>query len=128
MVVEFRETLNVKSETWVCHAADLQEGGDGVRFEAVWRGEKAQAFAVRYDGRVRAYLNRCAHVPIELDWSAGKFFDLTGLYLLCATHGAQYLPENGRCVGGPCKGRSLVALSVVERDGDVYLLSDGDAR
>ena len=27
------------------------------------------------DGVVRAYLNRCAHVPVELDWVEGEFFD-----------------------------------------------------
>ena len=111
----------MKGEGWICESAALLEGGDGVRFEVIWRGEKAAAFAVRQGGRVYAYLNRCAHVPVELDWNAGKFRDLSGLYLICATHGALYLPENGRCIAGPCKGRFLEGLPVEERDGKVYL-------
>jgi nitrite reductase/ring-hydroxylating ferredoxin subunit len=53
---------------------------------------------VRYGGVVYGYLNRCAHVPIELDWAEGEFFESSGLYLMCATHGAvmRPIPENAR--------------------------------
>ncbi|AWI80882.1 MAG: (2Fe-2S)-binding protein [Betaproteobacteria bacterium HGW-Betaproteobacteria-13] len=109
----------------ICRADALQDGGDGVRFTAPGTGYLAgPAFVVRYGGRVYAYLNRCAHVPVELDWMEGKFFDLTQHLLMCAVHGAHYDPRNGRCVMGPCKGASLHALKVVEEDGLVYLLSD----
>ena len=106
----------------ICESTLLDEGGKGVRFSVQRCGETQPAFAVRYDGGVHAYVNRCAHVPVELDWGDGEFFDLTGLYLICSTHGATYLPETGRCVAGPCSGRSLVRLPVVETDGKVYLI------
>ena len=35
--------------------------------------QPARAFALRFDGRVVAYLNRCAHVPTEMDWQPGQF-------------------------------------------------------
>ena len=54
----------------------------------------------------------------------GEFFDLSGLYLICSTHGATYLPESGRCVAGPCSGRGLVRLRVEETDGHVYLITE----
>lgn len=108
-------------ERLICAAADLPERGRGLRFEVAGpRGPEA-AFAVRFQGRVHAYLNRCAHVPVQLDWNEGEFFDFSGLYLVCATHGATYLPESGRCVAGPCKGARLVPLEVSERNGAVYL-------
>lgn len=109
-------------ERLICDGSELAEGGRGVRFEVERYGRQEAAFVVRYDGVVRAYLNRCAHVPVELDWVEGEFFDLTGLYLICATHGATYLPETGYCIRGPCGGRSLTALNVVEADGKVYLI------
>ena len=112
------------TERLICGSASLEEGGAGVRFEVQRHGEPASAFAVRYDGTVHGYLNRCAHVPIELDWQEGAFFDITGLYLICATHGATYLPDTGRCVRGPCKGAALVKLPILERDGAIYLLED----
>lgn len=113
-----------ESERLICEAQALEEGGSGIRFKVERYGESVSAFAVRYDGAVHAYLNRCAHVPVELDWQEGQFFDHSGLYLICATHGAMYLPESGRCVGGPCKGGSLTKLPVRERDGQIYLCLD----
>lgn len=104
----------------VCAAEALAEGGDGVRFD--WPGSvrgPIAAFVVRVDGAPRAYLNRCAHVPVELDWLPGKFLDESGLYLVCATHGAMYDAQSGACVGGPCRGAALVPLVVREADGRV---------
>ncbi|WP_109039913.1 Rieske 2Fe-2S domain-containing protein [Azospira sp. I13] len=106
----------------ICASADLEEGGRGVRFTVTRRGREESAFAVRFSGQVRAYLNRCAHVPIELDWQHGEFFDHSKLYLVCATHGALYAPESGQCLGGRCHGKGLTPLDVEERDGAVYYL------
>jgi len=114
-----------ETERLICRADALAEGGQGVRFEVETVRGKAHAFVVRYDGAVHAYLNRCAHVPVELDWQQGHFFDHSGLYLICATHGAIYAPESGTCLGGPCKGGQLHKLAVVERDDAVYLLMSG---
>lgn len=106
----------------ICEAGALSEAGKGVRFTLQSEGEARPAFAVRYGGQVRAFVNRCAHVGVELDWSEGEFFDLSGLYLICATHGATYAPDPGRCVRGPCSGRGLVAVPVAEIDGKLYLI------
>lgn len=105
----------------ICASADLVDGGDGVRFVVQRGGQGVAAFAVRYRGKVYAYINRCAHVAVELDWQPGRFFDSDGLYLICATHGALYRPESGACVEGPCRGGRLEMLPVVELDGGVFL-------
>lgn len=106
----------------ICAAAALEEGGRGVRFMVEWYGRTEPAFVVRFEGVPRAYLNRCAHVPMELDWQEGDFFDLEARYLICGTHGALYEPRSGLCVLGPCKGRRLVSLQVEERDNQVFWL------
>jgi nitrite reductase/ring-hydroxylating ferredoxin subunit len=105
----------------ICSGKELEEKGRGVRFDLPEFGERVTGFVVRYGDRVYGFLNRCAHVPVELDWEEGNFFDLTGHYLICSTHGAHYEPKNGKCVMGPCKGASLQALDVVERDGNIFL-------
>jgi nitrite reductase/ring-hydroxylating ferredoxin subunit len=112
-------------ERVICASADLVDSGDGVRFEVRIHGSLEPAFAVRYDGTVHAYLNRCAHLPMELDWQPGKFFDAGGLVLICSTHGAIYSPETGACLGGPCQGR-LVRIPVEERDGKILVKEYGD--
>lgn len=112
----------------VCASEALVEGGDGVRF--AWRGPagEAPAFVVRYDARPVAFVNRCAHVAVELDWLPGKFFDSTGLYLICATHGALYDPADGRCAGGPCAGRSLERIDCREHDATVWVAMNHEER
>lgn len=105
----------------ICRAEDLAEGGDGVRFEVEQDGLLAPAFVIRWRGRARAFLNRCGHVPVELDYQPGQFFDFSGHYLICATHGALYDPASGNCQGGRCNGVGLEPIPVVERDGGIYL-------
>lgn len=106
----------------ICDSAALRDGGPGVRFDVDEDGEAAPAFVVRYRGEVYAYMNRCAHVGLELDFMPGHFFDLSGELLICATHGATYDPVSGRCAGGPCNGAALEALRVAEVDGRVELV------
>lgn len=107
----------------ICRSDQLTERGKGWRFQVEGpQGEALPAFAVRYHGKVYAYINRCAHIGVELDWAEGEFFDISGLYLVCATHGAAYLPDSGRCAIGPCRGGRLLPLAVSENDGEVYLL------
>jgi nitrite reductase/ring-hydroxylating ferredoxin subunit len=110
------------TQSLICDSTALTDGGKGMRFTVERNGATVTAFAIRYDGRAYAYLNSCAHIPIELDWNEGEFFDNSGLYLICSTHGATYEPDTGHCVMGPCKGEQLVALRVAERNGKVYLL------
>ena len=113
-----------RRERLICEASALAEQGRGVRFELVRQGRPQPAFVVRFEGRPRAFLNQCGHVPVELDWQEGEFFDDSRLYLICATHGALYHPGSGQCVGGRCAGRGLIPVPVVERDGHVYVTEE----
>lgn len=108
----------------ICASTALVEGGRGVRFPVTVWNENATGFVVRYNNTVHGYLNRCAHVPIELDWAEGEFFESSGLYLMCSTHGAIYLPESGRCAGGPCRGGRLRPIVVIEKDNQVFWQPD----
>src|SRR5512139_3062973 len=111
-------------ERLICAASELVEQGRGVRFEVTRNDQPQPAFVVRHGGQPRAFLNQCGHVPVELDWQEGEFFDDSRLYLICSTHGALYHPASGACVGGRCGGRGLVTVPVVERDGHVYLMEE----
>ncbi len=108
----------------VFNSADLQEKSQGLRFDLPQLGEHITGFVVRFDGNVHAYVNQCAHVSVELDWNEGDFFTPEKDYLVCATHGAQYQPNTGFCVFGPCKGKSLRTLPVTEQDQQVIIHLD----
>lgn len=109
-------------ERLICASDALEEGGKAACFPVPFWGEDAMGFAVRFKGKIHGYLNRCAHVPVTLDWQEGDFFDLTRQYLLCGTHGAHYEPDTGLCVLGPCNGKYLQKVNVVERDGNIYIV------
>ncbi|MDO5692176.1 MAG: Rieske 2Fe-2S domain-containing protein [Pseudomonadota bacterium] len=103
----------------LCNSADLQEGGLAVPFDVAYDGQTLRAFAVRFEGQPHAYLNRCTHVAMELDYQPNRVFDDTGQWLLCATHGAVFKPDTGECSGGPCRG-GLVKVRMSEHDGVVH--------
>ena len=103
----------------LCNSGDLLEAGQAVPFDVVYAGQTCSAFAVRSEGAEHAYLNRCTHVAMELDWQPNRIFDATGQWLLCASHGAAYQPNTGQCAGGPCQG-GLVKITLVEKSSVVY--------
>ena len=112
----------------LCASAELEERGRAVVFDVLLWRQPARAFALRYDGRLVAYLNRCSHVPTEMDWQEGHFLDADKRFIVCSIHGATYEPETGRCVGGPCGRGRLVVIEVEERDGEVYWYPSRDTQ
>ena len=108
-------------ERLICDSAALAEGGDGIRFEVLYRGESTPAFVIRYGGLPRAFINRCAHLPRELDWTPGQFFDMGKALLVCSLHGALYFPDSGKCYLGPCRRGGLAPLIVHERAGQIFI-------
>ena len=112
----------------LCASIELEEKGRAVVWDVVeWR-RPARAFALRYDGQVRAYMNRCSHVPTEMDWQPGEFLDSGREFILCSIHGAAYDPLNGRCVAGPCGRGKLTELRVEEEAGEVYWYPSRDVQ
>lgn len=112
----------------LCPSAALVERGRAHGFDVLHRGQPVRAFALRFDGVVRAYLNRCVHVAAELDWISGEFFDRERRHLICAVHGALYAPADGRCVAGPGCGGRLTPLAVAESGGWVHWYPSADIR
>jgi hypothetical protein len=103
----------------LCNSSDLLDSGLAVPFEVAYQGLSCWAFAIRFEGQVQAYLNRCAHVAMEMDYQPNRFFDDSGQWIICATHGALYEPGTGRCMSGPCR-HALIKIDLSERDGVVH--------
>jgi nitrite reductase/ring-hydroxylating ferredoxin subunit len=112
----------------LCAADALPERGRAWVWDVLEYGRPVRAFALRFDGLVRAYLNRCAHVPTEMDWQEGEFLDMDRRWILCSIHGASYEPADGRCVGGPCGRGRLTTVAVAEEAGQVYWYPSRDIR
>jgi nitrite reductase/ring-hydroxylating ferredoxin subunit len=112
----------------LCDARALEERGKAWVWDVLEFGRPARAFALRVDGQVRAYMNRCLHVPVELDWQPGEFLDSDKRFIICSIHGATYDPADGRCIGGPCGRGRLAPIAIQERDGQVYWYPSRDIR
>ena len=113
---------------WLCASSDILERGTAWLWEVTQYDQTVRAFALRFDGRVVAYLNRCLHVPTEMDWQPGQFLDMDKRWIICSIHGATYEPADGQCVGGPCGRGRLTPVEVRERDGQVYWYPSRDIR
>lgn len=109
------------NKTIIFNSHDLHEKSLGLKFKLPMLGDFASGFVVRYEGTAFAYVNQCAHVPVELDWKEGEFFTVNKDYLICATHGAHYEPQTGHCVMGPCKGKKLQSLPLIEQNQQVVI-------
>ena len=112
------------AERWICRSDSVLERGLAFRFVVQQGGRERNAIVIRIADHVYGYINECAHVPIELDYNLGDVFDLTREYLICSTHGAYYNPRNGLCLGGPCTGRRLQPLAVVEHDDAIWQIEE----
>jgi nitrite reductase/ring-hydroxylating ferredoxin subunit len=112
----------------LCASEALIEKGNAVVFDVLQWRQPARAFALRYDGKVVAYLNRCLHVPAEMDWQEGVFLDADKEYIMCSIHGAVYQPQTGRCLGGPCGRGRLTPIETLEQDGQVYWYPSRDTQ
>jgi nitrite reductase/ring-hydroxylating ferredoxin subunit len=103
----------------VCQSNHISEGQS--RGFAV--GE-LRLLAVRKQGRVYLYENRCPHRGVPLEWIPDQFLDHSGSLLQCSTHGALFLIDNGECVAGPCTGQALRGLPCSEDAQGVWLLPE----
>ena len=107
----------------LCALDELPEPGSK-GFDMDLGEERFSLFVVRRDNEVHGYINSCPHTGVALEWVPDQFLDADGSFIECATHGAQFTIEEGKCVSGPCAGDRLkpVRLSV---DNDViYWLID----
>ncbi|MGI1680064.1 MAG: Rieske (2Fe-2S) protein [Cellvibrionaceae bacterium] len=67
-------------------------------------------FAVKKNNQTFLYINKCPHAGLPLNWQEDKFLDYDGELILCSSHGALFKIETGKCVAGPCSGKSLAQI------------------
>ncbi|MCB1664154.1 MAG: Rieske (2Fe-2S) protein [Pseudomonadales bacterium] len=96
----------------LCHVDDIEEGASK-GFEVAGK----YLFAVKKDDQMFLYYNYCPHLGTPLEWLEDQFLDSDGALIQCSTHGALFLIDSGKCILGPCKGKSLKAIPFVLGNG-----------
>lgn len=110
---------NRSGRKWVAGVGEI-EHGKSKKFK-LRRGQRdLEALLVNFEGRHFAYINRCPHTGITLDWVNNQFFSSDNRYLMCATHGAVFEPPTGECIWGPCFGLALQSVPVEIEEGQIY--------
>ncbi len=74
---------------------------------------------MRWGKQVFAYVNRCPHDGVNLDWETNQFLDETGRLIVCGKHGSKFDLATGKCIDGPCLGKDLEPVRVAVLDGDI---------
>ena len=68
----------------VGRVADVKRG-ESMKFLMPVRGAEEECFVINFRGHLHAYVNRCRHVPMAMDWVDNQFFAEEGRYLMCQT-------------------------------------------
>jgi nitrite reductase/ring-hydroxylating ferredoxin subunit len=100
----------------LCSLDDIPDGG-ALQIDP---GEPTHYVLLRRGHEVWAYLNRCPHFSIPLDFEPGVFCTYDASLLMCAHHSAMFRFEDGHCVDGPCAGAALTAVMIEVSGQEVY--------
>lgn len=106
----------------LCRVSDFPDAG-ARGIETLTERCEHGIFIVKRGAGFYAYLNRCPHARLPLNWTPDVFMDADGCYIQCANHGALFRVEDGVCVAGPCAGERLTPVAV-ERLGDEVRLAE----
>jgi nitrite reductase/ring-hydroxylating ferredoxin subunit len=94
----------------------------GTKNIVLGEGEDAlDIILVQINGARHAYVNCCPHQFIPLETFPNHFLTEDKKHLVCSGHGARFEPDTGACHSGPCLGKGLDRLQIVEQAGAVYL-------
>jgi len=104
---------------FLCLLDELAEG-QSLGFDPLELGRDS-VFALRHQGQVRVYLNSCPHLLVPLQYRKDRYLSADGERIICYAHGAQFLPDTGECIYGPCLGQTLRALEFSQEAGWLVL-------
>jgi nitrite reductase/ring-hydroxylating ferredoxin subunit len=109
----------------LCSLAELEATGS--RGFAVGEGDwPLRGFIVKTPTGIAAYVNYCPHAGHPLNFRPHKFLTPDGNLILCCSHGALFVRDNGLCIAGPCQGQSLTPIPVEVVAGFVMVKPDVD--
>jgi len=106
----------------LCRLEEVPDGG-AKGFDLGPDYEPLGIFLLRQGREIFAYVNSCPHLGTPLEMIDDQFVNEDG-YILCATHGALFQPNEGVCISGPCMGEYLSRAKIrLEEDGRILLVS-----
>lgn len=105
----------------ICAAHEIPENG-AKGFSIETGAGNLDLLIVRKNSIFYGYINRCPHTGVNLEWQPDRFLNPDGDLIQCSTHGAQFRIADGFCIFGPCAGRSLSALDLMQEKNRIKLV------
>lgn len=109
MICKLASIDEIKEDQW--YEFNLQS--DGGLFSLMLQKSK---------GVYIAFKNHCPHQGRRMNYSAGMFLTTKEGNIVCPAHGAEFKPDDGLCVNGPCKGQSLEPVHVKTNEESVFAI------
>ncbi len=113
------------STGWIrlCRSDEIGEG-QSRGFDPDDEG-KDSLFVVRWHGQLHGWRNACPHIDgAPMAWRRDGYLNADGTRIVCHAHGAEFMPDTGLCVQGPCRGERLSRLElVVDANGELFVKS-----
>jgi nitrite reductase/ring-hydroxylating ferredoxin subunit len=85
------------------------------------RSGQDTVFLLRRPAGIRAYLNRCPHQGVALEYRKDRFLSADGERVICFARGAHFDADSGVCIQGPCLGQSLEPVRCQVENGRIWL-------
>jgi len=105
---------------YLCPQDTIAEGGSR-GFDPHLKGRDT-LLVVRWKGALSAWLNRCPHLDVAMQYRKDRFMSADGQHIVCYAHGALFRPDSGVCVLGPCLGQSLQRQAIIlDEQGGIWL-------
>jgi nitrite reductase/ring-hydroxylating ferredoxin subunit len=104
----------------LCKLEDITDGGALGLPQHTQRSPEGLV-VVRRGDQAWAYVNRCPHFSVPLNYQPEVFCTYRSQVLMCAHHSALFRFETGVCIDGPCKGAALEQVPVRVIDGELRM-------
>ncbi|WP_315722731.1 MULTISPECIES: Rieske (2Fe-2S) protein [unclassified Bradyrhizobium] len=115
-------TREARSSRWLrlCRADEIGEA-QSRGFDPDDEGQDS-LFVVRWQGRLHGWRNACPHIGgAPMAWRRDAYLNAERTRIVCHAHGAEFMPDTGLCVQGPCRGERLIDIElVVDADGELF--------
>lgn len=107
MICRLAHISEIKNNTWYEYTLETDTGLQSVML--IKKG-------VEYHG----FINSCPHQGRRMDYAQGQFLIGDNGHIICPAHGAEFNPDDGLCISGPCQGQSLNAIHVQVNEETIF--------
>jgi len=108
----------------ICKLAAINEVEQGKWYEFTLQlaDEIVSVMLFKEKERFIAYKNACPHQARRMDYATGKFLIAENGHIICPAHGAEFKPNTGLCINGPCLGQSLEPVHIQTNEESIFAI------